>query len=154
MRFRCDTCNFELWLPILELRVSFLGLYDDARFPGRCILSLKGHEEDFTCLREPILSLFIKDVQDAGSAIMGSMGASRINYALLGNDEPHVHVHLVPRYPEMEPNPRRSPWNDPRPRTDTDPRSRQGLIDRIAGALRENERLLLQEGGFSSGPQV
>jgi len=40
-KYRCATCGFELHHPIATLSVSALGLYDDARFPGRCILALR-----------------------------------------------------------------------------------------------------------------
>lgn len=38
--------------------------------------------------------------------------AARINYAVLGNAEPHLHVHLIPRSTE-EAKPTRPPWEHP-----------------------------------------
>lgn len=42
--------------------------------------------------------------------------ATRVNYAVLGNAEPHLHAHLIPRFPALEPVPHRPPWEDPRER--------------------------------------
>jgi len=43
--YECDQCRFDLWLPVASLFVSELGFYDDARFPGRCILAFRDHAE-------------------------------------------------------------------------------------------------------------
>src|SRR5690606_22953314 len=41
--WRCAACGFELARPIARLRASTVALYDDARFPGRCVLALDEH---------------------------------------------------------------------------------------------------------------
>jgi diadenosine tetraphosphate (Ap4A) HIT family hydrolase len=112
---KCKDCGFELWEPIAELSYSYLGLYNDARFPGRCILSLKEHWEDFSRLPYAQLCGFVSDAQQAAQAILKAIGERRINYAILGNTVPHVHFHIIPRYPEVEEQPNKAPWNDPRP---------------------------------------
>ena len=41
--WRCPTCGFAQPRPIAKLRVATLAFYDDARFPGRCVLVLDAH---------------------------------------------------------------------------------------------------------------
>ena len=42
----CGVCGFDLWLPVAVkgLKVTHLGMYSDARFPGRCLV-LNDHYE-------------------------------------------------------------------------------------------------------------
>ncbi len=108
----CRTCGFELRRPFAELPSSWLAIYSDARFPGRCILLLKQHYEHFDAVPGRIAEQFTRDMQAAGGAIMRATGALRMNYALLGNSEPHLHCHLIPRQ-IGDPVVREPPWLHP-----------------------------------------
>jgi diadenosine tetraphosphate (Ap4A) HIT family hydrolase len=110
--FACETCGFDLWLPVAKLQVSHLGLYNDGRFPGRCILAFEDHEEHLDDLDSPFGLLFMLDIQKAGQAIRKATGCERLNYAILGNTEPHVHAHLIPRYKD-DPVITRPIWEHP-----------------------------------------
>jgi len=112
----CEVCGFDLWKPIARLAVSTLGLYSDERFPGRCILALNEHHERWEHLDSELLHRLVDDSQIALRAIEAATGSARVNLAVLGNTDPHVHFHLIPRFPAVEPNPTKSPWDDPRPR--------------------------------------
>lgn len=109
---RCDTCGFELWTPIAALRVSHVGLYDDARFPGRLIVSLDEHREHFDDVDADLLAAFMADLQDASLVLRKTLDdVARVNMAVLGNKVPHVHAHLIPRR-VREHNFGVSPWED------------------------------------------
>lgn len=110
----CQDCNFVLWQPISQLRVSQLGLYSDSRFPGRAILNLGKHYEFLEDVPALLLKKFMLDAQDAMKAIKNATGAERVNFAILGNAVPHVHAHLIPRIPENETHPNKAPWEDTR----------------------------------------
>lgn len=133
----CTFCGFGLYHPIdAKFEVASAGLYDDARFPGRAILMLKWHQEDLETLEPDTLGQFWRDAARLGRAVKQATGAAKINYAVLGNAEPHLHVHIVPRFPDEEQFPTRSPWNDPRPLETLDPvrlkALQQQLIDLLA----------------------
>jgi diadenosine tetraphosphate (Ap4A) HIT family hydrolase len=53
----------------------------------------------------------LDDTARLGDALLAATGARRINYAIFGNLEPALHVHLVPRY-DGEPEALRTahPW--------------------------------------------
>lgn len=108
--YRCEVCRFELWLPIAQLDVSTLGLYDDARFPGRCLLVLDEHFEDLREVPPDLASGFMHDTQRVASAIAKVVIPDRLNYAILGNVVPHIHMHIIPRTRRADPNFRRPPW--------------------------------------------
>ncbi len=54
---------------------------------------------------------FLSDMARLGDALLKITGAARINYAILGNAEPALHAHVIPRYAN-EPESLRSthPW--------------------------------------------
>lgn len=110
----CSTCGFQLWRPISSLRSSQLGLYSDERFPGRSILSLNEHFDHFDEVPLNVLWEFMVDLKNSMAAIKKATGAPRVNTAILGNQEGHVHAHLVPRQPDAEPRPDKAPWEDTR----------------------------------------
>jgi len=43
-------------------------------------------------------TLFLLDVARLGDALLKVTGATRINYAILGNEEPALHAHVIPRF--------------------------------------------------------
>lgn len=45
---------------------------------------------------------FLVDMSMLGEAILNVTGATRINYEMLGNLEPALHAHVIPRFPEKE----------------------------------------------------
>lgn len=112
----CKSCGFDLWKPIGNLEFSELGFYSDSRFPGRSILRLKEHRESLEELSDELALGFLQDTRKAMAAIRRATGATRVNFAVLGNTVAHVHGHLIPRFPENEELPGSSPWDDPRPR--------------------------------------
>jgi len=128
---RCAACEFELYHPIVDLSVSSLGLYDDRRFPGRCILACHEHCEHFEDLEPASTTAFVSDMQRAARAIRDVTGADRVNLAILGNAAPHLHAHLVPRLRDTDPVPTRSPWSHPDPVSALEPRHRSELIEAI-----------------------
>jgi len=54
---------------------------------------------------------FMNDMGRLGDALLKVTGAARINYAILGNQEPALHAHVIPRYAD-EPDELRAahPW--------------------------------------------
>lgn len=141
----CPRCGFELWIPVGQLRVSHAGLYDDNRFPGRALLALNSHEEDLSALNADVLMAFMADLRDLSRAVKHVTRAARVNVAVLGNAVPHLHWHVIPRRPESEPLPGRSPWNDPR--------ERRALPSGLLGSLREKIGTeLLRRKGVEASP--
>lgn len=133
--YKCPTCGFSLWNPIAELKVSALGLYDDSRFPGRCILVLHEHAEDLIEMSLDLARAFVSDTQIAARAIQKVAAAKRINYAILGNVESHIHFHLIPRLWPGDPIPEKSPWAHPLPKLQLPPNEVARLVTSIRSAV-------------------
>lgn len=113
------------------LQVSTLGLYDDARFPGRSILRLNTHRDGLEQLSTALAAEFMGDIQKAITVLKTATGAERINVAILGNAVTHVHAHLIPRKPELEPLPHNSPWDDTREKVGMEPLQLAAMIKAI-----------------------
>lgn len=126
----CPSCGFELWVPVdaPALSSTVVGLYDDGRFPGRCLVVHREHHEHLDALPDAALAAFWADVARVGGAVRRLTGAAKVNYAVLGNATRHLHAHVIPRQPAAEDLPTRPPWNDPRPLT--------GLLNDELAALR------------------
>lgn len=135
MSFQCSVCGFSLWIPVGRYGVTHVGLYDDVRYPGRCIVALTEHHEHFEQLEASVASKFIRDVQVAGSVIRRVSQAPRMNYAILGNVEPHIHAHVIPRQVGSDPEPQRSPWQNPIPHTKMTDSERDAIVASLTAAL-------------------
>lgn len=140
MNGKCQDCGFELWIPIADLRCSSIGLYDDARFPGRCLVMFHEHVEAQEELEGSILESWMLDLKTASSVIKKVTGAPRINLAILGNAEPHLHAHLIPRMPGGDPIPTRSPWDHPLPVTPLHPTEVTHLVTELCKRLGSSQR--------------
>jgi hypothetical protein len=58
---------------------------------------------------------YLLDMSMIGDALMEVTGAYRINYAIMGNSDPALHAHIVPRYlTEPEPYRTNTPWSYPK----------------------------------------
>lgn len=110
----CSSCGFALWTPVARLSVSRVGLYDDARFPGRLIVSLNEHVEHFDQASPDVVSAFMSDLQAASLVLRKMANVERVNIAMLGNKEPHLHAHVIPRRVDDN-NYGVSPWENAAP---------------------------------------
>jgi diadenosine tetraphosphate (Ap4A) HIT family hydrolase len=136
--WRCTACGFAQRHQIATLRATTLALYDDARFPGRCVLVWNAHAElieDLPLERARDLAL---DVRDAAAAIRRATGAPRINYAAFGNVVPHVHVHLIPRHGPWDTAPKATAWDHP----EAERGLGEGELERLVAAIRAEFRWL------------
>lgn len=130
----------SLWHPVADLEVSTLGLYDDARYPGRCLLVVHEHFDDLTAMPADLAAAALADARRAALAIKNAVAADRINYAVLGNVISHVHFHLIPRRWDRDPAPGLSPWQTSRPATPLPRDKREGIIDAIFSQLTSHDR--------------
>ena len=67
-------------------------------FPGYCILQSDPITESLNSLVNSQREQYLHDMTVIGDAILEVTNAYRINYATLGNLEPVLHSHIVPRY--------------------------------------------------------
>ena len=135
--YSCDRCGFSVETPIAKLSASTLGLFPDRRLPGRCVLVLHDHQEHFEALPEDLARRFMRDVAHAARAVRSVTGSTRLNYAMLGNQVAHLHMHVMPRGGPGDSNPRVSPWELTEPEAPLADAVRDDLVKRMRDALRD-----------------
>ena len=81
---------------------------------GYCILQADPIVESINALVQKEREQYLWDMALIGDALLEATNAYRINYATLGNTEPVLHTHIVPRYLD-EPDEFRAhgPWSYP-----------------------------------------
>ena len=83
---------------IADLEVTRAYLQPSASFRGYCILVLKRHAVELDDLSPEEQSALMEDVARVGRAIREVCKPTKLNYEILGNVVPHIHVHIIPRY--------------------------------------------------------
>lgn len=86
-----------LWLATLPS--GRVRLQDDGDFPGYCILYHRRHVTELHELTPPERARLIEDLSRLAQAVADCCRPAKLNYACLGNLVPHLHWHVVPRYP-------------------------------------------------------
>lgn len=83
---------------IADLSITRAYLQPSASFLGYCILVLKRHAVEIDDLSLEERSALMEDIARVGRAIRQVCKPAKLNYEILGNVVPHIHVHIIPRY--------------------------------------------------------
>lgn len=94
---------------IARLPSGWAVLGDPQILPGYALLLPDPVVPDLNALAGAARDHFLHDMARLGDAVLAVTGADRVNYEILGNVEPALHAHVIPRYPWEEPARRRSP---------------------------------------------
>lgn len=96
-----DGCNNGT-LPNLVGKVSSGWVIMGAQqvMPGYCLLLPDPVVPHLNVLHGLDRAQFLEDMVKIGDLILELTGAARINYEMLGNLEPALHAHIIPRYNE------------------------------------------------------
>src|SRR5262245_14402162 len=91
---------------ICRMKSGWLVIGDVQPLPGYCVLLADPIVESLNALGAADRIQYSLDVVRAGDALLATTDAYRINYETLGNSEPALHTHIVPRY-RREPDEKR-----------------------------------------------
>ena len=83
---------------VREFRQSFLIMGYNQHFRGYAILLLKRHLREPHQLPPAARRQLFDELMRAGEAVWRAFKPWKLNYACLGNEVPHVHWHIIPRY--------------------------------------------------------
>lgn len=127
----------ELPRVIARVTSGWAVLGDPQILPGYCLLLPDPVVPDLNALRGPERQQFLDDMARLGDAVLAVTGAERINYEILGNVEPALHAHVIPRSAREPAERRRQPvwlhdWTTAAP---FDPVAHGELQRRIASLL-------------------
>ena len=120
---------------IAELSESVVYLHADQFFPGWSVLVLRRHATELFELERARRARLMEEVSDVARALALEFGARKVNYALFGNQLPHVHWHVIPRLAD-DPAPREAVFAVPHEAVALRPAERDERIARIRERLR------------------
>jgi diadenosine tetraphosphate (Ap4A) HIT family hydrolase len=92
-----------------DLEVTRAYLQRSASFRGYCVLVLKRHAVELDDLSADERRALMEDIALVARAVRAVCKPRKLNYEILGNMVPHIHVHIIPRY-ETDPAWDRAAW--------------------------------------------
>ena len=123
---------------IVKMTSGWLVIGDVQPLPGYVLLLADPVVESLNDLDEAGRVAYSLDTIAIGDALLAVSGACRINYETLGNSEPALHTHIIPRYADEPDEKRRMPafmvydWATARP---FDPMGDGGFVTAMRQAL-------------------
>lgn len=99
----------ELARVIKKLPSGWAVLGDPQITRGYCLLLPDPVVPHLNALTGDARDQFLRDMTALGDAVLAITGAERINYEILGNVEPALHAHVIPRHASEDPELRRKP---------------------------------------------
>ena len=101
--------NGELPRVIAKMKSGWAVLGDPQITHGYCLLLPGPVVPDLNRLNGDARRQFLDDMVTLGDALLAETGAERINYEILGNVEPALHAHVIPRHSSEDPDLRKTP---------------------------------------------
>lgn len=99
--FYCDAHHEgreAIMFAVGKMQQSTLYLFRDQAHKGRAVVALNGHKKELYECSEQERNAFMADVSAASEAIAKLWGCTKINLGSFGDTNPHLHVHVVPKY--------------------------------------------------------
>lgn len=96
----CFYCTDEYKDYMKEVAIlphSRVYLNNEQEYPGRCYVVLDIHKTELFQLDDDKLAGYMKDVAKVAQAIQQVFSPDKINYAVYGDIDSHIHFHLVPK---------------------------------------------------------
>jgi diadenosine tetraphosphate (Ap4A) HIT family hydrolase len=96
--------------------------------------------DDFDTLDDALSALagFVSVIQLCVTAMRLVTSCDRVNIAILGDREPHLHAHLIPRL-KSDPMPKDAPWLDSRPKRPLDREREEAIVAAYITTLKHLE---------------
>lgn len=83
---------------VRELKTGYIVLGDYQFYKGYTLFLCKMHVPELHMLSNPYQKLFLEELAYVGKAVFTAFRPIKLNYEILGNNDPHLHCHIFPRY--------------------------------------------------------
>ncbi len=89
----------NLMTEVIRLDLTTVYLYREQSYPGRCVVAMNRHVHKLTDLTPEEHAVFCAEVSKSAKVWTELYQPGKINYLVMGDMSPHLHIHLVPKYP-------------------------------------------------------
>lgn len=83
---------------VVELQTGYVVFCDDQTFRGYTLFLCKQNKTELHDLSPGFRDKFLFEMSIVAEAVWIVFKPDKLNYELLGNAEPHLHWHIIPRY--------------------------------------------------------
>ena len=123
---------------VAELDTGYVVCGDFQFFRGYTLFLCKEHAPELHDLEQEKKERFLVEMSLVAESVFRGFHPNKLNYECLGNEVPHLHWHIFPRYPD-DPSPKTTSWK-------IDQSIRYGEQSRPSDAELESiKEILLQE---------
>ena len=131
----CSFCTTPREQPFYSGQLADAHLERNAVSRGHAVVVFRNrHVADFTSLTAEEAAAYWSDVHTVARMIERVFAPCHMNYLLLGNMVPHLHVHVVPRYVDDPAPGKPLPW-EPKPVADSEFDRQVRLLTDVTGTL-------------------
>ena len=95
---------------VKELKTGYVVLKDDQFYKGYALFLCKKHVTELHELDDKFKAEFLNEMSQVAKAVHKTFNPVKLNYELLGNANPHLHWHIIPRY-KNDSNPKKPIWS-------------------------------------------
>lgn len=88
---------------VKELETGYVVLGDFQYYKGYTLFISKIHAEELHQLKHGVMKKFLIEMAQVAKAVYQTFHPLKLNYEMLGNGDPHLHWHILPRY-KNDPN--------------------------------------------------
>ncbi len=104
---KCKFCSRgeelkKKFLPISVMEGSYLYLFRNQYYKGRCCLILKNHYKLLSQIPQEEARLIFNDVYTLTNALKEIFNPDSFDIASFGDATDHFHIHIVPKYKETD----------------------------------------------------
>ena len=101
----CNYCTenarlHELMTLVGRYEYATVYMFHDQTHPGRCVVAANEHVTELFELDDPVLCGFWQTIRTVAQCLHRLFQPGKINYAVYGDIQKHLHVHVVPKMVE------------------------------------------------------
>jgi len=94
---------------VKELETGYVVLSDFKYYKGYTLFLSKTHAKELHELKIGVMKKFLEEMAQVSKAVYQAFRPIKVNYEMLGNSDPHLHWHIIPRY-KNDPDLKSSIW--------------------------------------------
>lgn len=85
-------------IEVSKLNVTTFYLCKDQTYPGRSVVVLNRHAQEFFQLETEEMHLLAEDLAKVSGALERVLHPQKVNYAIYGDIVSHLHFHVAPKF--------------------------------------------------------